>query len=138
MTLVRSTLWPSDPFSEMDRIFNTAFGNRNLWFDAGETPFAGGFPVDVYHDDDGYRVVAELPGFAKEDISLKMEDGILTMLASRSVGEGEKKENREVSRQIRIGDDVNHEGVKANLENGLLRIWLPKAEERKPRKIEID
>lgn len=136
MKLVKRTTWPSDPFFEMDRLFNRALGSE-LWPSAFKSAVHRDFPLDVYGDDDHYYVTAELPGIAKDAIELKVENAVLGI----TVNIEDKGENgsskRTMTRSITVGDDIDIEGVSARLENGILRVNLPKAEERRPRRIEI-
>lgn len=137
MKLVKRNTWPSDPFFEMDRLFNRAFGSGDLWPSAFKSAAHRDFPLDVYGDDDHYYVTAELPGVGKDAIDLKVENSVLTI----AVNMEEKSENassaRTMTRSITVGDDIDIEGVSAKLENGILQVSLPKAEERRPRKISI-
>ena len=137
MTLVRRTTWPSDPFYEMDRLFNRAFGGKEFWPEAFAPSLGRDFPLDVYGDDDRYYVVAEMPGVAKDSIDLKVENSVLTITVDRNEKDEEMTRRRQLSRSITVGDDIDMDNVCAKLENGLLTVTLPKAEERKPRKITI-
>jgi len=137
MTLVRRATWPSDPFFEMDRLFNRAFGRGDFWPDGFLSAAERDFPLDVYGDDERYYVVAEVPGVEKDALDLKVENSVLTISVSRKLEGEENASVRNLSRSITVGDDINVEGVTAKLENGLLTVSLPKAEERRPRKIAI-
>ncbi|MDQ8202615.1 Hsp20/alpha crystallin family protein [Pelagicoccus sp. SDUM812003] len=137
MTLVRRNTWPSDPFFEMDRLFNRAFGNSDLWPSAFKAPAERDFPLDVYGDEERYYVVAEMPGVAKDAVDLKVENSVLTIsVKAESKGDGSESV-RYLSRNITVGEDIDMDLVSAKMENGLLTVTLPKAEERKPRKIAI-
>jgi HSP20 family protein len=131
----------------MDRLFDAAFpalsslqrGNR---FDA-----AGQFPVDLYQDKNAFVVRAELPGFRKEDLSLDVADGLLTITGhqkSEAKPEGDEKtqtetvQERRVSRAVSLPENINVTKIAAAYENGVLTVTLPKREEAKPRQIAID
>ncbi|MBN1835409.1 MAG: Hsp20/alpha crystallin family protein [Spirochaetales bacterium] len=101
--------------------------------------------VDVREDEDGYRMEAEIPGLTDKDIDLKIEDNILT-LSSRKDEAGEEKKDGYLIRERRSAEfcrtfvlpkDVNRDQIKAEFENGLLVVTLPKAPEAKPRKIDV-
>ncbi|WP_068874861.1 MULTISPECIES: Hsp20/alpha crystallin family protein [unclassified Phenylobacterium] len=92
--------------------------------------------LDVKETDKEYRVSVELPGVAEEDIEVDVDDDLLTVRA-------EKKEEREVERadqhvterrfgvlqrSIRLPQSVEAQAVKATLDNGVLRIAIPKSE----------
>ncbi|MBC2604756.1 Hsp20/alpha crystallin family protein [Pelagicoccus albus] len=134
---MKRTSWPSDPFFEMDRLFNRAFGAADFW--PGSFVNAGhrDFPLDVHGDDNHYYVTAELPGVAKNELDLKVENSVLSITVNKT-NKGEDASSESVmTRSITVGDDIDVEGVTAKLENGILYVSLPKAEERRPRKIQI-
>lgn len=95
--------------------------------------------VDVYQNQDGYLVVADLPGLTKEDIAIRLEDKELTVEATRP---GRKYADAEVPprlyrRQFRVPEGIDATRVDARYEAGVLRLSLPKAEAQKPRRIEV-
>ncbi len=109
-------------------------------------PFTSAQPaIDVTENENQSTIVAELPGVKKEDISLTVEDGWLTLKGERKSSEPSdvtKILHREIahrpfSRSIKLPHEVNVSEVSASLENGILRITLPKAEAVRPRAIEI-
>jgi len=104
------------------------------------------FPaVDVTEYDHESVVVAELPGVKKEDVSLKFEDGILTISGERKPYEIPENARillnevrvREFNRSIEFGHDIDANGIAAELTNGILRVTLPKAATARPRTIEV-
>ena len=108
---------------------------------------AGSFKVDVKDADDHYELTADLPGMAKEDISLNYENGYLTIAATRSESKDEKDEagnyirrerhTGEVSRSFYI-DGIDDANSHAEFKDGVLQVNLPKATGEAPRKqIEI-
>lgn len=141
MTLVKRDYRLSDPFSEMDRFFDRSFWDSDFWpglFSyANKEGLGRGFPVNLYGDDESYYLVAELPGVRKEDIDLKLENAMVEIAAKRKLGEGDDAREFSMTRSVTIGDDVNPDAVSAKLENGVLTVTLPKAEERKPKTIAI-
>ena len=100
---------------------------------------------DIYEKEGKYNVVIDIPGFDKKDINIDVENGYLTVKASRREENNEKDKHyikRErvygsFKRQFYIGD-VNHEDIKAEFKDGTLTIIVPKAEENNSKKtIEI-
>src|SRR5690606_41238198 len=94
-----------------------------------------------------YVVRADLPGIRKEDISVTLENGLLTISAERKAEEERKEGERELRREcrygryvrsLRLGTQIDEKGVKASYRDGVLELLLPKAEEVKPRKIEVE
>lgn len=102
-------------------------------------------PVDIQETADGYRLQAELPGLTKEDINITLENNVLRLSGERKFERDAKKENFQriertygaFTRAFALPQQVNSEGVQAAFENGVLTINVPKAEQAKPRKIEI-
>ena len=101
------------------------------------------YPVDVHEDDNHLYVDAEMPGFQKDDVSVTLEKGILSISAERNAEEksGEKhlSERRftKVARSFTLPVEVDENKVDAKLVDGVLHLTLHKKEEVKPRKIEL-
>ncbi len=119
---------------EFDRLFN-----------GGETDTAHLPAVDVNSNEEGATVKAELPGFKPEEIDVAVDDGVLTLTASRlekEEKEGETWYRRErrsgrFVRRIRLPFGVEADKVEANYRDGLLTVNLPRAAEERGRKIEV-
>jgi HSP20 family protein len=101
--------------------------------------------LDIAENESESVVVVELPGVKKEDIKISVENGWLTLKGERKSFEPTEKTrvlHREIeyqpfARSIKLPHRVDVNKISAQLENGLLRIFLPKAEESRPRAIEI-
>ena len=101
--------------------------------------------VSIKDGGEQVHVSVELPGVAKEDVKVNVNDGVLTISAERK--QSELKENEqwirnEISygtfeRSINLPYSVDVEKVSASQENGILRIVLPKHENAKPKQISI-
>ena len=101
--------------------------------------------VDVRESDDQFVFTAELPGLGKKDVSITIENKVLTVSGERTF-EG-KKENQNYhriersygtfARSFTLPHEVDQEKIEATFENGLLTIRIPKAEEVKPHRIQI-
>ena len=86
--------------------------------------------TDVREHDDSYEVDIDLPGFKKEEISLSLENGYLTVAAAKGLDKDEKTKHGRLIRQERyagamqrsfyVGEDLTTEEVKAKFENGVL------------------
>jgi len=100
-------------------------------------------PVDIFEKDDGLIVVADLPGVDKENVDIRVDNGILTIQATvrrETRGEGLYNEFAllDYFRQFQISDRIDQEKIKAELKNGVLTITLQKAEKAKPRQIQVN
>ena len=92
--------------------------------------------TDVRETETGYEVDMDLPGFKKEEISLDLNQGTLTVTARKSVEKKDGEQNGKMLRQERyagsmsrsfyVGSHVTEDDVKARYEDGVLRLTLPK------------
>lgn len=99
-------------------------------------------PVDIFENRDGLVVVADLPGVAKEDADVRVENDILTLKATAKTdlpGEPLRHEYelRNYFRQFQLIEEVDQEKIKAEMKHGVLIINLPKREETKPRQVTV-
>lgn len=93
--------------------------------------------TDIKENGDHYEVAVDLPGFKKEDVQLRLEDGYLTIDAAKNLDRDEKDEEgryirRErwggrCSRSFYVGDALRPQDVTAKFEDGILKLTLPKA-----------
>jgi HSP20 family protein len=133
---------------EMDRLFDVAFpALSSLQRDGFFGGWQGEFPVDLYQDKNSFTVRAELPGFRKEDISVEVADGLLTLTGHQKTEpkseqkghtNGTATQERRVSRAISLPENLDVEKIHAAFENGVLTVTLPKREEVKPKQIAIE
>lgn len=93
---------------------------------------------------DGYRFVLDLPGVAQADVSMQAENGTLTLETKRATTGPEGWQARyaerrayELRRTFRLPEDVDLEGIAANLVDGVLTVTLPKRLGSGPRTIEV-
>ena len=101
--------------------------------------------LDVHEDKNKFTVNLELPGFKREDINVHLEDGALVISGERkeeTVGEETEIHRRErnygkFSRTLTLPTAVVDDQVKAAYKDGILTVTLPKAEEAKPKQIDI-
>jgi len=102
-------------------------------------------PLDVQEDKDGFTINVELPGFKREDIDVSLHDGALVISGERkteTVKEGTEVHRQEryygkFSRALTLPTAVAGDKVKAAYKEGVLTVTLPKAEEAKPRQIDV-
>ena len=97
--------------------------------------------TDVHEHEDHYVVDMDLPGFKKDDINLTLENGTLTVTATKGMTEEEKNEKGKLIRQERfagtmqrsfyVGDVLTENDISAKFENGVLSLNIPKKDERK-------
>jgi HSP20 family protein len=129
---------------EMNRLVSNVFGPEST----RETSlFKGNWSpaVDISEDKDNYYLQIELPGMTKEDVKVKYEEGMLTVMGEKKTNREEKEVNYhrversygKFERSFRITSQVVPDGISADFSNGVLSISLPKAEEVKPKEIDV-
>lgn len=99
-------------------------------------------PVDIYETAEGLVVTADLPGVGKEALDVRVENHLLTIRGKTAhIGSGDPvyREYGLVNffRQFELNERVDTSKISAELKHGVLTLTLPKAEEAKPRKIEV-
>ncbi|AEA28445.1 Hsp20/alpha crystallin family protein [Pseudonocardia benzenivorans] len=132
-------LMRTDPFRELDRLAQQAFGAVGTW--SRPSPV----PMDAYRRDDEFVVELDLPGVAPDAIELSVERNVLTVKAERRpTARGEDCEMQIAerplgvfSRQLFLGDGLDTDHISANYEAGVLVLTIPVAEKAKPRRIAI-
>ncbi len=128
--------------NEVERLFNNMLGS------GGRAPAtAGAFApaLDVEETEDEFTLVIELPGVAPEDVDITLEENVLTVSGERAFyadkeADGFRRVERSFGRfhrAVRLPDRVAGDRVQADYRDGLLTITVPKAEEAKPRRIEV-
>ena len=127
-------------FSE--NIFDNFFGDD---FSGEHSPLYGKhgknlMKTDIHEKDGGYELAIDLPGFKKDEISLDIKDGYLSISAQKGLDKDEEDKKGRIIRQERYAGvcsrsfyvgDVKPEDVKAKYESGVLTITLPKDEPKK-------
>ena len=130
-----------DFYTMMDQFFNDSLIPAKFYNESE-------FKVDIQDLDNSYVVEAELPGFKKDEISIHLEKGNLTISAEKDeeIDKSDKdkkyihKERRtsSMSRTMYF-DNIDEEKLKAKLDNGVLKIEIPKnTDNKKSKKIEIE
>ena len=97
--------------------------------------------TDVHEHEDHYEVDIDLPGFKKEEITLSLENGYLTVNAAKGLDKDEKNRKGKIIRQERyagalqrsfyVGDALTEQDITAKFENGVLSLNVPKRDARK-------
>jgi HSP20 family protein len=129
--------------SEMNRLFGTFFdANGN-----GENPIPRRWipPMDLVEDGDHFVLRADLPGVTENDVTIELEDNVLTIAGERKTehserGEGYYRLERAAggfSRSLTLPEGIDPESIEAQFENGVLTVRIPKPEERRPRRVAI-
>lgn len=144
--LVRVHRYPTVPAASVlnvapvfDRLFDDIAGTSRK-------TFTRNYPaLDVVENDNEYTLIAELPGVAKEDVKISLNEDTLTISGNRKAAS--LRENSaslrtetakgEFSRSVTFPGAIQPEKITAELKNGILTVVLPKTEEVRPREISI-
>lgn len=139
-------LIPRNSVFDFDTLFHdTAFNDLFHGFgrpaiDTRQLENLAGMRVDILDAEAQYEIHAELPGVKKKDIAITLQDGVLTISASKNT-ESEKKEKGKViwkerssgsiTRSFTVGRGVTEKDIKANFNDGVLTLEVPKKKDAK-------
>ncbi len=139
-----------DPFRDlttlrerMNRLFEEAYSSRGEEKDLVASTWNPS--VDIYETENELVMKAELPGIDENDIELKIEDSTLTLKGDRKFEKETKEENYHrieraygsFYRSFTLPRNIDQDKIKAESENGILKVTLPKKAELKPKKVKI-
>jgi HSP20 family protein len=154
--MMLSTQW--DPFGDlrstqeeqariqMDSLFAHALGLHGQWQNAtGASTPAWTPALDIAERTDAYLVTVELPGVKLDDLEITLEDGLLTIQGERYVTNDAadqtfhrvERSSGAFRRSITLPAQVEADAVEASMEDGVLGILVPKADEAKPKRIPV-
>jgi HSP20 family protein len=129
---------PEPLTADFDRLVSTLF-DRNQpaqrWVPA----------MDLVEHDDHFLLRADLPGLTEDDVSIELNDGSLTVSGERQAEHDQRergfyrleRQYGKFSRTLTLPDGIDAEQIKASFKDGVLEVWIPKPEQRKPRRIPI-
>ena len=120
----------------MDEFFNDAVNTRRDNFVPS---------IDVSETENQFMITAELPGMSKDDISINLENGRLSISGERNFSNEEQgrtfhrveTQYGSFNRSFQLPDNISEESIKATYENGLLNITIEKSENEVKKQIEI-
>ncbi len=139
-----------DPFRDMvtlrdkmNRMFDDVFSSRGEEKDMAASTWAPS--VDIYETENELVLSAEVPGVDEKDIEIKIEDNMLSLKGERRFQKETKEENYHriersygsFHRAFTLPNSVDPENIRAEHENGVLKIMMPKRQELKPRTVKI-
>ena len=139
---------PAREFQSLQRDFNRLFGS---YFDTPTTrsnvrSLSRWIPaMDLVEDGDHYVLRADLPGLSEQDVSVEVQDNVLTVSGERKSEHEQRTDGfRRVerasgrfSRSLTLPEGVDPESVKASFDRGVLEVSIPKPEQRKPRRVAV-
>jgi HSP20 family protein len=134
-----------DEMAQMSPMLAHALGLHAQQGNGRATTTAWAPALDISERKDAYLVTVEVPGCKPEDLDITMEDGLLTIQGERHLtSESSEQQFHRVERRygafrraITLPAHVLAEGIQASFEDGVLQILVPKAEEAKPKRIQV-
>ena len=132
--------------SEMNRLFNTFFDTPTATGGNGGGAVRRWVPsMDLVETEEHFVLRADLPGLTEEDVSIELEDNVLTVAGERKAEHEEKKEGfyrmersfGHFRRSLTLPEGVDAEKIAATFDKGVLEVRIPKPEERKPHRVAI-
>ena len=135
----QTSTWKTDHFDKVFSNFENMFdGLFALKTDDSKTP-----KINAIYNKDSVVIKAELPGMSKEEISVKLEDSVLTISGERELDKDIKYYSKEIwegefSRSFELKFPVIESDVQAKYDNGILTVTLPRSEKENSTNIKID
>lgn len=129
--------------SNADHLFDDFFGlNKGIWPENSLDVLPA---VNLEETDDTFKISAELPGMSKDDIHISMENNVLSISGEKKAEAEQNDKNfhrverryGKFHRSFELPGTVNSDKVVAEYAHGVLNVVVPKAEEAKPKQIEI-
>lgn len=136
----------SDPFETLMQLQQALDSYRtSSWLSADSTSGAGSFPpLNVFNKDDDIVIVGEAPGLNKDDLDIQIKGSTVQISGSKPVTYGDRvslhrreRMTGRFSRSLTVPVDIDAEKVRAEYRDGMLAIFLARAEHDKPRSIKI-
>lgn len=100
--------------------------------------------VDIFENDEAITLLADMPGVAANDLEVDLDEGVLTITGRAKDGAGDKEQEvmtefgaATFQRKFTLSGSVDQAKIEARLDDGVLRLQLPKSERAKPRKIKV-
>ena len=134
-----------EPKTELNRLLTDVFGALD-WQPRDSVLGAWMPAVDVLEENDGIRILAELPGVKPEDVKISVENNVLTIRGTKDQVAEEKTKRVHryertygaFERTFALPATVDAGRIKATYEHGVLSVFLPKMEQAKPREIQVE
>ena len=131
--------------NEMNRLFNTFF-DQPAPTGHGDAPSRRWIPaMDLIETADHYVLRADLPGLDDDDVTIQLEDNVLTISGERKTRHEQHEEGYyrierafgNFTRSLTLPDGIDADAVQAQFDRGVLEIRIPKPEQKKPRQVQI-
>lgn len=135
-----------EPVFSLSNVFDDFLGD-GFFFNSGREVSRHKWPnVDIVENDNNYTIEADLPGLEKKDITINVENGVLTISGEKNKDKKERKKGRyyyyersygSFCRTFALPENIDEKNIQANYKNGLLSLTIKKTEKAKPKAIEV-
>ena len=139
------SLIPRDSLFDLDNLFN------HFWSPTVSKEMTADFfspRVDIKEKKGKYEITADLPGVSNEDLSVTLDNGVLTIEASTEEEKTEEEDGKVIRKERRsgkfmrsfnLGSDVKESDIKAKFKNGVLKLTVPTSEKQaaEPKRIDV-
>jgi HSP20 family protein len=118
-----------DPFRELDRLTERTIAQA-----------ARTMPMEALRRGDEFAVYLDVPGVSPDDVDVTVENNVVTIRARREEGDeviADERTYGEFTRQLFLGDNLDPNGLTADLANGVLTLRIPVSEASKPRRVAL-
>ena len=134
-----------DPFDALSSLQQALDSFRSSgWLASGPSGGGGYPPMNVFRKGDDFIIITEVPGVKKSDLQVQVKGNTIRLSGSKSVTYPEKAgvHRRErlsgrFDRAMTLPVEINADGVKAECRDGILALYLPRAERDKPRSVQV-
>lgn len=134
-----------DPFEALFNLQRALEARRaSDWLEDATTSMGPFPPINVFQQGEGYLAIIELPGVNKDDLEVQAKENVIRISGKKTIkyDEGVSVHRRErvsgeFDRTLAIPVQVDPDGIKAEYRDGILALFLPRAESDKPRSIKI-
>jgi len=128
----------------MDQTSNVATQNRNVAQERREPEFVLRPAVDIFENDHGITMLADLPGVANDRLNLQVDKDTLRISGDAAIGAAQGMEplwaevrSTRYERAFTLSTELDAENITAAMKNGVLTVNIPKRAEVRPRKIQV-
>lgn len=135
-----------DPFSTLLSLQEALENFRSSgWLQSGPSGEGGYPPLNIFRKGDDFVLIAEVPGISKSDLNVQVKDRTIRLSGAKAITFPEKaslhrreRPTGRFDRSVTLPVEIDPEGVQAECRDGILALFLPRAERDKPRSIRIN
>ena len=135
----------ADPFNALFRFQQALDSLRtSRWLDSGPSASGAYPPINVFQNGDGIVIIAEVPGVRKDDLRIEVKGKTIRIAGTKSLHSADKasvhrreRQSGTFDRAMTVPMEIDAGGAKAECRDGILALWLPRAESDRPKSIPV-